>query len=408
MKSHFSFKEVLKRMPNVYIPKEFKYFGIGAVLVILLGLIASNMYLQEMLFFEGVEKSVPLFTEEELREYGEIYKDLSLDFQNDIGAYCQDYANRTNRAGEKIHYGIYNHEHPELNRSKIYKHNNGQNVNKADDNHISDYDDSYNDFPILSDDWATFIDSEEFKNGVTVKFTKTENRADGESNYQDLLTVMSMILDQKGTKDGSNEENINIKEKVPELLKKLFKMTHTFKGTSKQLYPCEKGCRVLFYFCNEEDSGYKGTGIDLNPFQINPHSDFDDYSDEDFDIVSPEGECEICGHNGKGCILDSEKCWHGKEDRKTGCKHYLGKSPGDCTNLIPHYDCPGHGSGENAYSCDGPIGCKGYWECGGHDHWNCPGHFYVCCMGHTDLTINTHIMYIDEIIKTLKNGYTVE
>ena len=241
-----------------------------------------------------------------------------------------------------------------------------------------------------------------------VKFAKTEGRIDGESNYQDLLTVMSMILDQKGTKDGSNEENINIKEKVPELLKKLFKMTHTFKGTSKQLYPCEKGCRVLFYFCNEEDSGYKGTGIDLNPFQINPHSDFEDYSDEDFDIVSPEGECEICGHNGKGCILDSEKCWHGKEDRKTGCKHYLGKSPGDCTNLIPHYDCPGHGSGENAYSCDGPIGCKGYWECGGHDHWNCPGHFYVCCMGHTDLTINTHIMYIDEIIKTLKNGYTVE
>lgn len=323
MRSHFSFKEVLKRMPNVSIPKEFISFGIGAVLVILIGLIASNMYLQEMLFFEGTEKSVPLFTEEELREYGSIYKDLSLEFQNDIGAYCQDYANRTNRAGERIHYGVYNHEHPELNRSRIYRHNNGANTNRADDNHRSDYDDSYNDFPNLSDDWATFIYSDEFKNGVTVKYAKTEGRVDGESNYQDILTVMSMILDQKGTKDGTNEENINVKEKVPELVNKLFKMSHTFKGTSKQLYPCEKGCRVLFYFCNEEDSGYSGTGIDLNPFQINPHSDFDDYSDEDFDIVSPEGECEICGHNGKGCTLDSEKCWHGHDDEERG-RHYLG------------------------------------------------------------------------------------
>ena len=207
MKSNFSFENLFKRLPNVSIPKEFIFFGIGAVLVMLIGLIAGNMYLQEMLFFEGQEKSIQMFTEEELREYGEIYKDLSLDFQNDIGAYCQDYANRTNRAGEKIYYGIYNHEHPELNTSKIYKHNNGQNINAAEGNHISDYDDSYNDFPDLSDDWATCIDTDEFNNGVTIKYSKTERRDGGESNYQDILTVMSMLLDQKGTRDGTNEEN---------------------------------------------------------------------------------------------------------------------------------------------------------------------------------------------------------
>lgn len=406
MKSFFDFKETFKRMPNISIPKEFKQFGIGVVLVIILGLIASNMFLQEMLFFEGVEKSVPLFTEDELREYGEIYKDLSLDFENEIGYLVQDYANRTNRAGERIHYGIYNHEHTIDDTGKIKQHNNGQNVNKADDGHMSDYDDSYNDFRCQ---W-TYIDSSEFKNGVAINHSKTVGKSNGESNLKDILTVISMILDQKQSDDTYKDKDTykDLKTKVPDLLKKLYKMSHTYQGESSELYSCDKGCRVLFYYCNEIDSNYANTGIDLSPFEINPHDSFEDYdSDTDFTIVEPEGECEICGHNGKGCTLDSEKCWHGKEDRKTGCKHYLGQSPGACTHLISHYECPGHGSGENAYSCTGPIGCEGYWECGGHDHWNCPGHFYICCMGHTDININIKTMYVDEILDVIKNGYSV-
>ena len=106
-------------MTNISIPKEVIYFSIGTVLVVLIGLIASNMYLQEMLLFEGVEKSIPLFTEEELREYGSIYKEMTIDFDNEIGYLIEDYANRTNRAGERIHYGIYNHEHPIDDTGKI-------------------------------------------------------------------------------------------------------------------------------------------------------------------------------------------------------------------------------------------------------------------------------------------------
>ena len=341
--SHFSFKNLFKRLPNVTMPKEFIYFGIGTVLVVLIGLIAGNMYLQEMLFCEGVEKSVQFFTEEEIREFGEIYKDMSLDFQNDIGAYIQDYANRTNRAGEKIHYGVFNNTHPELNTSKIKKHRNGNNVTADDNDKKSDVDDSYNDFPDVSDDFATFIDSDEFKNGVTVKYAKTEGRGDGESNFQDILTVMSMLLDQQGTRDGSNLDNINIKEKAPELLRRLFKMSHTFTGTTTQLYSCEKGCRVLFYYCNEEDSRYANTGIDLTPFQINPHDDFEDYGEGDFDIVSPENECAICGHNGKGCELSDELCWHGTDDEEKG-EHYLGRGKKEtyeatCINLREEEDC---------------------------------------------------------------------
>ncbi len=399
MKNNFSFKNLLKRMPNVSIPKEFIYFGIGVVLVVLIGLIASNMHLQEMLFFEGQEKSVQMYTEDELREFGEIYKEMSLDFENDIGYLIEDYANRTNRAGERIHYGIYNHEHPTDDTGKIKIHNNGQNINAAEDGHMSDYDDSMNIFKVNE----SYIDSDEFKNGVTIKYAKTNGRVDGESNYKDILTVVSMLIDQKQTRDDSNEDNQNIKIKIPELIKKLYKMTHTYQGESTELYSCEKGCRVLFYYCNEVDNNYVGTGINLKPFQINSHNDFDDYSDEDFEIREPDGECEICWHNGKGCVLDSAKCYHGTEDEDSDCKHTM-SSEGDCTNCHAHHIC----TYEGEHDCsESPIGCGGHYDCDGHEHWNCQGHFYVCCMGHTDINVNIKIMYIDEIVNTIINGYSI-
>ena len=340
MKRHFTFKELFRKMPNVSIPKDIIYAGIGIVLVIMVGLIASNMYLQEMLFFEGQEKALPLFTEEELRYYGSIYKDLSLEFQNNIGAFCQNYANRTNRAGENIHYGIYNHEHTTNDTNKIKIHNNGQNVNRADDNHQSDYNDAMNTFECKD----SYIESDEFKNGINVKYSKTEGKNDGESNYKDLLVAVSMILDQKQTRNNTNSDQQNIKDKVPDLIKKLFKMTHTFTGETKELYACNKGCRVLFYYCNEIDSRYQNTGIDLKPFEISPHDDFEDYSsDSDFEIVAPEDECEICGHNGKGCVLDSQQCYHGHEDEERG-KHYLGigkaiKYADQCSHCHDINDC---------------------------------------------------------------------
>lgn len=316
MKRWFSFKNLIKRAPNTKIPIEFIGFGVGLIIIIILGNIAGNMYLQEQLFFEGVEKSVQIFTEKEIREFGDIYKDMSIEFQNDIASYIQDYANRTNRAGEKIHYGVFNHIHPKLNKERIKKHENRANTTFDDNDKISEIDDSYNDFPNIDED--TYIDSEEFKNGVAVKYIKTEGRNDGESNFQDILTVMSMVLDQKGTNDGTNSDNVNIKEKAPELLRKLFKMSHTFTGTTTQLYPCEKGCRVLFYYCNEEDSKYKDTGIDLTPFRINPHNDFEDYSEDDFEVHGANDECEVCGHNGKGCMEAGELCYHGNENGESG------------------------------------------------------------------------------------------
>lgn len=430
MKNSFDFKSLFKRLPNLSIPKEFIIFGAGLSLVVVIGLVVGNMYLQEMLFFEGQEKSLQLFTEEELREYGEIYKEMSLDFQNEIGAYTQGFARKeqgsrtiyyVNRAGENIYYGIYNHEHPTLNRSKIHPHNNGENVNAADPigegiPYESNYDDHYNDFPNSDDVDATFIDTEEFKNGIKIKYVLTQGRGAGESNYKDILTVISMILDQKQGDNSFNVDDsgniIDLKEKIPELVKRLFKMSHTYSGSVSELYSCEQGCRALFYYCNEEDNKFASTGIDLVPFDINPHDELDDYDSSDFEIVGPTGECEICGHNGKGCILDEEKCWHGSDSEEKG-PHYLGRGmTSDFVDVCSkchevndcQHECEGCGGEELGciHVCD--SGCYDCF-CDGHEHWNCPGHFYVCCMGHRDISITVKIMYVDEMVNALKNGY---
>lgn len=420
MKSHFNFKSLLKRLPNVAVPKEFICFGIGAVLVVLIGLIAGNMYLQEMLFFEGQEKSIQLFTEEELREYGEIYKEMSLDFENEIGYLIEDYANRTNRAGERIHYGIYNHEHPTDDTGKIKIHQNGEDTNKSENSQSSDYNDAMNTFKVSE----SYLDTNEFKNGVTIKYAKTNGRLDGESNFKDILTVVSMLIDQKQSK---NESTVDVKAKIPNLIKRLFRISHTYTGESTELYNCEKGCRVLFYYCNEVDNGdkgYEGTGIDLQPFSINPHSDFEDYeySDEDFEIIEPEDACVICEHNGKGCTRDSKKCYHGNTDTSgEGILGDMGSDYGDCLNYKAVPRCTYEGDGE--HNCHAReeiegefdsmgnqkvrLGCGGYYKCLGHEHWNCPGHFYVCCMGHTNITVNIKIMYVNELIDVIKNGYNV-
>lgn len=425
--SNFSFKSLFKRFADTSIPKVYLWVGGSFLILIIIGMIVGNMYLQEMLFLEGIEKAVPFYTEEELREYGELYKELSMEFQNEIGALSQDFANRTNRAGERIHYGVYNHEHAEVPSSKLIKiHNNGQNINKSDAGHMSDYDDSNNSF-VKNDHgydgyFNTFIDSDEFKNGVTINYTKTEGRAEGESNFKDILSIVSMIIDQKQGKNGENIDNQDIKKKVPRLIKELFKMSHTYTAESSDLYPCEKGCRVLFYYCNEVDSEYKNTGIDLKPFQIDPHDDFDEYCEEDFELIDPVGECVICGHNGKGCETDSGKCYHGSRYTLSNegsvvfdVPHSIGTSrtgegcdpehnePKDhCT----HYEC--ECEEECSHDNEDEIGCAGVYNCTGHEHWNCPGHFYVCCFGHTDLTVKIKIMYIDEMINVLKNGYSSE
>ncbi len=338
-------------------PKKFIYFGIGIVFIILIGIISSNMYLQEMLLYEGIEKSTPLFSEEELREYGAIYKQLEKEFEEEIASKIQTYANRTNRMGENIKYGVYGQ-------------NNSEDLKNSD-----------------------FVD------GVTIKYAKTEGRDDGESNFKDILSAISILIDQKQSK---------VVEENKVLLKELFQLSHTFTGVSTDLYPCTHGCFCDFYHCSDiaDEPIYDHCNIKYQPFSIEPHSEYDDYVEEDFKIIEPIGECEVCVfdttkrcYEKRGCV-QSGICYHGDLE-----KHSLGSSePTEdvCTNWKAIYDCKDEGDGDHDCS-ESPIGCGGYYECKGHLHYECPnGHFYVCCMGHTNITINIRIMYLNEIIEELK------
>ena len=362
MKSNFDFKSLLKRLPSVKIPKEFIYFGIGMILLIIIGLIVSNMYLQEMIFNEGIEKTTPLYTEEELREYGALYKELEIAFEEEIASKIQTYANRTNRKGENIRYGVY-----------------GQ----------------YNSDDLLNDD---FVD------GVTIKYAKTPGRKDGESNFQDILSVVAILIDQRQSK--SEEEN-------KRLIRSLYNLSHTFTGVSTDLYPCVHGCFCDYYHCSDiaDNPIYDHCNIKYQPFSIEPHGEYDDYSEEDFTIIEPIGVCEVDSeidgthcYNQRGCVQEGI-CYHGPGGNGSRSEDGdMGRTePVDmCSNYSPNYDCDYDGDGEHDCS-DNPIGCAGFWQCNGHEHYHCPnGHFYVCCMGHTNITISIRIMYLNEIVEELK------
>ncbi|MBR4313717.1 MAG: hypothetical protein IKP66_02265 [Lachnospiraceae bacterium] len=369
MYSHFDFKNLIRRSVKTLVPREFKYLLIGVVFIILLVLIASNMYLQEMLFFEGVEKSTPLFTEDELREYGAIYKELEIDFQNKIASYIQNYANRTNRKGEKIKWGVYG-------------------KNNSED--------------LINDD---FVD------GVEIKYIRTKGRSDGESNLKDILAAIAVLIDQRQSKGIESEDK---KIKITNLFKELYNMSHTYQGKSSSLYPCTHGCFFDYYHCSDamDNPVWDHCNVKYNPFSITPHEEYDDYHEEDFEIVDILGECEVCVEDNSkicyekmGCV-ENGTCYHGDEEY-----HSIGDTEpteDECSNWEAVYECTYDGEGEHDCS-DSDIGCGGYYKCSGHVHYECPnGHYYICCMGHTNLTITVKVMYLEEIINTIREGYTVD
>ncbi len=386
MRSNFSFRNLFKRLPDVSIPKEFIYYGIGLILIILIGLIAGNMYLQEMLFNEGIQKSTPIFSEEELREYGALYKELEIDFQSKVASYIQNYANRTNRLGNRIKWGVY-----------------GQN-NTED------------------------LVNSDFVDGVTIKYIETGGKSIGESNYQDILAAVSILVDQRQSKAEMDER---YKQKIKNLIKEIYNMSHTINGTSTALYPCTHGCFCDFYHCSDamDEPVWDHCNIKYEPFKVTPHSEYDDYSSDDFEIVNMLGECEVCKddtskrcYEVRGCVQDGT-CYHGDDDSEVDddyegppiIPHYLGKGKKEnfesmCSNAEEFEDCE-HECGD---ACEEECihehtdDCY-YCICNGHEHYCCPdGHFYVCCMGHTNLTVNIKIMYLDEIVSVLKTGYSID
>ena len=421
---------------------------VGAVLIlitIIIVVIITSLNESSEIYNEGAVKAIPLLSDEKINMLGNLYVNLNNEFEQDIKNMELNYANRTNKRGDKIHYGV-----------------NGKENN--------DY--------MINDDYVNGI--------ATISYIKgtANNRKDGESNFIDMLTFLSVAM-------GSDVDRYS-EEDLKEIFTKLFHLTHTFSGTTTELDPCEHGCAWCKYYCGDvevkgevggntvgfykvdEYMGIEGQyGLMYDPFLIDKESNYNELrlmasnpdilytryhsngeyesyvrgesiayreverygravtgDSEIYKIQEPDGYCEVCSYYVRpyrsttrtfaGCNPDL-MCYHGRpyeEFDEDGNAHLISMQcmfrvrEGECTEYNAEHGCS-HVCGE---SCEGEsgcehegqctpedIGCAGYYECTGHEHYACPGHIIVCCFGHTNLNLEVKIMYYEEMIDEIKN-----
>ncbi len=434
--------------------------AIGLV-VILLVIIMASMNESTVLLNEGTAKSMPLLSNEKIRMLGDLYVRLNINFEKEIKDMELNYANRYNKRGDKIYYGV----------------NGKENI---DD--------------MVNDDYVNGIES------ITYVKGNAKNRHDGESNFIDMMAFLSTAL-------GSDMDRYS-DEQLKALFTNLFALTHTFTGTSTELYPCNHGCAWCKYYCGDyrcqgtlngntvgyyQSDLYMGKdgeyGLMYDPFLIDKQSNYQYLKDlagdpsankttyqyktigtrvvssgdeirvvreikivgdtvvaeddEIYELAEPKGFCPVCT-NGRvtfnsttrkfgGCITHVS-CHHGEtyhipsEDADvpgTDVDWYMGRDRRNCDNPYAESKC----SHEHSDSCEWSeseleameeepsgckhevndclpedIGCEGYYVCSeGHEHYACPGHIIVCCFGHTNLKLEIKIMYYEEMIDTLKD-----
>ena len=415
--------------------------GAGIIfMTILIVVIVVTMQQSEQLYYEGVVKSTPVISNEKIKILGDTYIELNREFEQEIKELELNYANRYNKRGDKIHYGVNGKE---------------------------------NDMVVSNNDYVNGIESVIYIKG------KDEERLDGDSNFNDMISFLSVAL-------GEDIDRYS-EEELKEMFIELFKMTHTFSGESTELYPCENGCSFSKYYCGdvrtkgeygeEVVSFYKSdlymgkeeqNGLMYDPFLIKKRYNYQELKDlagdetemktvyqykdlkvvygdsgnenhtivtkgdrvvseddEIFLLNKPEGFCYVCSGNRQtfthttkkigGCITkvkcycnnaESKHLYNGSDD-DTGywVDWYMGKDKGYCIdfnveNANCNHEC--ECEGECTHICEDPILLDtGYYVCNGHDHYACPGHIIVCCFGHTNLKLDIKIMYYRDMIETL-------
>ena len=416
---------------------------VGASIIfvtILIVVIISSMNQRIQIYNEGVAKSIPLLSNDKMKKLGDLYIKKQHEFEQEIMNMEISYANRTNKRGDKIFYGVNGKENPD---------------------------------EVLNIDYVNGIESIKYVKG------KAENRPDGDSNFVDMVSFLSVAL-------GSDMDRYS-DEQLLEIFEKLFNVTHTFTGTSTELYPCEHGCSWCKYYCGDymvqgEVGGntvgfyhcdsYMGRdneyGLMYDPFLISRQSAYRELRDmaadtstlftifhnngeyrafpsgesvsyrihktygravtgdnEIYRLQEPDGYCEVCSYFVRpfrsstrtfaGCNPDLT-CYHGTpyvEYDEDGNGHlicmqcmYREKENG-CTEHEANFDCdyepPEDAEDLEPHVCsDEEIGCDGYYECRGHQHYSCPGHIIVTCFGHTNLNLEIKIMYYEDMIDTIK------
>lgn len=435
-----------------------RLIGAGIIfMTILIVIIIVSMNERTVIFNEGSAKSIPLLSNDKMKALGNLYIELNNEFEHEIKSMELNYANRTNKRGDKIHYGV----------------NGKENIDA-----------------MINDDYVNGIEHVKYiKN-------KADNRPDGDSNFVDMISFLSVALG--GDIDRYSEEQLK------NIFTSLFHLTHTFTGTTTELYPCDHGCAWCKYYCGDVEvkgevggntvgfykvDEYMGKeneyGLMYDPFLITKESRYDELRElagdpnklytryhnkgnyeafphgesieyrevitygravtgdsEIFKIQEPDGFCEVCSYYVRpyrnttrtfaGCNPDLT-CYHGRpyeevDDDGHGhliSMHYMDRvREGGCTKYNAEHMCD-HEHTEFCHWEDGEtealgiepqgckhetlgckpddIGCKGYYECNGHNHYSCPGHIIVCCFGHTNLNLEIKIMYYEEMIDTIKD-----
>lgn len=420
--------------------------GAGIILItVLIVVILITMQQSEQVYLEGAAKSIPLLRNEKMQKLGDLYIKLNNDFEQEIKNYELNYANRLNKRGDRIYYGV----------------NGRENIDA-----------------MINDDYVNGI--------ASVKYVKgsAPDRPDGDSNFVDMLAFMTESLGVDVDRYSDDELAV--------LFTDLFKLTHTFSGTSTELYPCDHGCAWCKYYCGDirvqgevggETVGYYKCdeflgrtgeyGLMYDPFLINKRSNYQElidlagnetkmkttyqykdvkvtfsYSedgvsenhtivtkgdtvvaedDEIYLLNEPEGFCPVCSGRRQtftsttrkfgGCITNikchctSGVCKHlyRNEDDETGywVDWHMGENKGQCEEFsVQEAECNHECECEDecTHECADPILLDtGYYVCEGHDHYACPGHIIVCCFGHTNLNLEIKIMYHQEMIETIHN-----
>lgn len=420
------------------------------IITLIVTIIVSNGE-REQLYIEGGLKSTPLISNDTLKRLGNLYINLNREFEQQIKEVEIGYANRVNRRGDRIYYGVNGKENTE---------------------------------EVENDDYVNGIQSITYQKG-------NADRKDGESNFSDMITVLSTTL---------GEDIDRYDDSIDELFAKLFWMSHTYTGTSTELYPCEHGCAWTKYYCGDymcqgtigtntvgfyKSDYYMGRnneyGLMYDPFLIKNKkryqtlmdmlgnrsefkttyqykdlvpvevsdgeggtetvmqirtlgdtvvSDAASDTNEIFELAEIGGICPVCSGGREvfsestrkfaGCI-NHVTCHHGdigsvggegEDDESVTVYWYMDRNPMNCDNCEAVYECDFNYDDATDEEVDehrnevckpDEIGCKGYYVCDtGHEHYACPGHILVCCFGHTNLNLTIKIMYFEEMLDEFK------
>lgn len=225
-------------------------------------------------------------------------------------------------------------------------------------------------------------ENDDFRNGVTMDYDGSVS-----NNLEDILSAMTVVMQQ--TQNQYHAEAM-------ELLDAMYKSTHTYSYEESPLYPCESGCEISSYFCNEAKIMYPSTDLRFSPWLF-----------EDLYVPDADHECEVCREvdgmtfdQYAGCTPVSV-CYHneGTDDDNFG-RHKPSRS--QCSNPVPYWDCDHECDDPDcSHDCSGTtLGCAGYWYCGGHDHYGCPnGHQVPACYGHVNITMHVNIAALEQIFE---------